>query len=312
MLLVLVIFPCGLVQAWNDRGHMLVALLTYRQLPEVTRGKVKEIIRQHPHYELFLTQNRPSGLTPEEWAFVRAATWPDFVRGMEHRAEFHRSRWHFINIPFVPPGEAEHLTGPKFVTPIPNVIFSIAECRDVLSESYPAPARKAIHLAWLEHLVGDVHQPLHCVTLVNRVYPNGDLGGNLLAVRTGSVVKRLHGYWDDALGSDTEYASLLATVQEIEAAPELARSALPQIVEHPDPAAWTEEGHLLAKQFAYLDGSLPFADYKAFETGMLPADQIPLLPADYEAQARTLARQQAAIAAHRLADVLIAATAPSS
>ena len=288
------------LQAWNDRGHMLIALLTYRNLDSQRKAKVDEILKQHPHYGLFLTSNRPNGVSAEEWAFLKAATWPDFVRGLDHRGNFHRARWHYINLPFVPPGEEAHLTGPKFETPTINVLFSIDECRDVLREEYPAAARKAIHLAWLEHLVGDIHQPLHCITLINRAYPRGDLGGNLLAVRTGENVKRLHGYWDDALGIDTTYASIAAVADQIAADKSLAASAFPELTSHTTPRSWADEGFLLARQHVYLNGELPFAEYDAFDKRRLSADQVPLLPEDYERNAKQLAQRRAALASHRL------------
>jgi len=40
------------------------------------------------------------------------------------------------------------------------------------------PGRKAIALAWLFHLVGDIHQPLHTAQLFTVDYPKGDRGGN--------------------------------------------------------------------------------------------------------------------------------------
>jgi hypothetical protein len=36
--------------------------------------------------------------------------------------------------------------------------------------------RKAIELAWLFHLVGDIHQPLHTAQLFIVEYPQGDRG----------------------------------------------------------------------------------------------------------------------------------------
>jgi hypothetical protein len=287
--------------AWNDRGHMLIALLAYRNLDSQQKGKVNEILSRHPHYELFLTSNQPMGVTKDEWVFMKAATWPDFVRSVDHRANFHRARWHYINLPFVPEGEAAHLKGPKFETPTINVLFAIDECRDLLREEYPSLPRKAIHLAWLEHLIGDIHQPLHCITLINRAYPGGDLGGNLLAVRTGDSVKRLHGYWDDALGTDATYASIATLADEIAADPALSAPRFSELKTHSTPRSWAEEGHALAKQHVYLNGRLPFADYDAFDKRQLRAEQVPVLPAEYEQNARQLARRRAALAAHRLA-----------
>jgi hypothetical protein len=223
------------------------------------------------------------------------------VRSAEHRAAYHRARWHYINIPFIPDGEASHLTGPKFETPTINVLFAIDECRDLLSEEYPSDQRKAIHLAWLEHLIGDIHQPLHSATLVHRAFPTGDRGGNLLAVRTRDGVKRLHAYWDDALGTDASYESIVAAGDEITADPTLAAAAFPELAQHSTPQSWSEEGFSLSQQYVYLHGNLPIADYDAFDRKQLSANQVPLLPPEYERDARQLALRRAALASHRLA-----------
>jgi len=37
---------------------------------------------------------------------------------------------------------------------------------------------KSYDLTWLIHLVGDVHQPLHCVARITKGDPEGDKGGN--------------------------------------------------------------------------------------------------------------------------------------
>jgi hypothetical protein len=305
MFLLVCLAPLPSLQAWNDRGHMLIALLAYRQLPAAQKKKVDELLAAHPHYELFLTRNQPAGVSPQEWAFLRAATWPDFVRNAEHRANFHRAKWHYINLPFIPPGEESHLTGPPFETPTINILVAIDECRDVLREDYPAASRKAIHLAWLEHLIGDIHQPLHCITLVHRAYPRGDLGGNLLAVRSRDSVKRLHGYWDDALGFETNYPDLAKAADEIAADPALARSAFSELLTKETPRAWAEEGFALGKRHVYLDGTLPFVPYEAYEQKQLAKEQVPQLPEEYEQTARQLARRRAALASYRLTDALV-------
>ena len=49
------------------------------------------------------------------------------------------------------------------------------------------PERKAIALAWLYHLVGDIHQPLHTAQLFTVDSPNGDTGGNEICVGGGSA-----------------------------------------------------------------------------------------------------------------------------
>jgi len=45
------------------------------------------------------------------------------------------------------------------------------------------PERKAIALAWLFHLVGDITSHLHTTQLFTVEYPTGDRGGNQICVR---------------------------------------------------------------------------------------------------------------------------------
>jgi hypothetical protein len=89
--------------AWNEHGHMVVARLAWRQLTEDQRAKVSAILKKHPHYDEYLAARKPDGFTEDEWAFMRAAAWPDWVRG---KRDFDHPTWHFINYPVVPPGSS--------------------------------------------------------------------------------------------------------------------------------------------------------------------------------------------------------------
>src|SRR5262245_3362668 len=63
--------------------------------------------------------------------------------------------------------------------------------------------RKAIALAWLFHLVGDLHQPLHTAQLFAVEYPQGDRGGNEICVRVTHAghPMDLHRFWDGVITS---------------------------------------------------------------------------------------------------------------
>src|SRR6202042_1762839 len=65
--------------------------------------------------------------------------------------------WHFVDTPFSQDGS----TLPAI--PAPNAQTQIAAFRAVLASAEPDEL-KSYDLVWLLHLVGDVHQPLHCVT----------------------------------------------------------------------------------------------------------------------------------------------------
>jgi len=50
---------------------------------------------------------------------------------------------------------------------------------------------KEIYLTWLLHLIGDIHQPLHCTAVFSEQFPNGDKGGNDAFVRIRSSPVKL-------------------------------------------------------------------------------------------------------------------------
>lgn len=58
-----------------------------------------------------------------------------------------------------------------------NILTAMAENERVVKKESD-PQRKAIAVAWLFHLVGDIHQPLHTAQLFTIDYPKGDRGGN--------------------------------------------------------------------------------------------------------------------------------------
>lgn len=110
--------------------------------------------------------------------FMKAVRWADELRitGRQH----HRGPWHYINWPFKPEGQPASVRArePESV----NILTALAENESVVRNGTDAQP-KAIALAWLFHLVGDIHQPLHTVQLFSADYPQGDRGGNETCVR---------------------------------------------------------------------------------------------------------------------------------
>jgi len=70
--------------------------------------------------------------------------------------------------------------------------------------------RTAIALAWLFHLVGDIHQPLHAAQIFTVDYLNGDRGGNEICVRMTQMGQPmdLHRFWDGVITSSSNLTSL--------------------------------------------------------------------------------------------------------
>jgi S1/P1 nuclease len=295
---------CQSAAAWNHKGHMLVALIAYRRLEPAQKTRINELLTQHPHYKQLLDKPIPVGASKEEWVFVRAATWPDLVRDDPYKASYHRQKWHYINLPFIPPSEEQFAAELKFEPPSPNVLFAIDEAKDVITEPYSSARHKATSLAWLEHLVGDIHQPLHCSALVTRAFRQGDFGGNALAVKADGTVKSLHVYWDEVLGAETDHATLTTAATSIAADPAHATPAIAESLKVLRSSDWAQEGFAHARAKVYLDGRLPIADYFAYKKQQLSEGAIPTLDVAYQQEALRLARERVFLGGSRLAAVL--------
>jgi hypothetical protein len=110
--------------------------------------------------------------------FMQAARWADDVRNNDKQ---HRGSWHYINWPFKPDGQPASVQIKDF-EPV-NILTAMPEDESLVRNGSNDPERRAIALAWLFHLVGDIHQPLHTAQLINVDYPQGDRGGNEICVR---------------------------------------------------------------------------------------------------------------------------------
>ena len=104
-----------------------------------------------------------------------------------------------------------------------------------------ADDERALALSWLLHLLADLHQPLHTTALYSAErFPNGDRGGNDIAIRGGS---NLHALWDGALGNDRRWRR----IQTMAARDHVALDPAAVI----DFAAWAEQGRELADRVVY-------------------------------------------------------------
>jgi predicted transcriptional regulator len=52
--------------------------------------------------------------------------------------------------------------------------------------------------------MGDLHQPLHTVSRVNKDYPDGDRGGNNFTLPKVNNIDNLHSVWDSIVLLETE------------------------------------------------------------------------------------------------------------
>jgi len=283
--------------AWNDKGHMVVARLAWRKLDAKQRAKIVKLLEKHPHLDEFLKAKKPANMTQDEWVFLQAATWADWIKvGPAERRKFANNNPHFVNLPLVAPGsDVKPAALPKV-----NVIQAIKDYK-LKATAGGDRVERAVAITWLFHLLGDIHQPLHCATYYSADFPTGDRGGTRARLRIDGRSVQLHSFWDGLLGKETTLSSISSTVLEIEKMVQGGSDALKKdLAAHTTPKDWADEGFKLAKQYAYLDGKLKLAN----ENDHLHGEAIPNAPAGYAEQAGETARYCAAKAGERLAQIL--------
>ncbi|HEX5430861.1 MAG TPA: S1/P1 nuclease [Bryobacteraceae bacterium] len=255
---VLVLCAAAPAFAWDAAGHRVIAAIAYGRLNPQARARADALLQQAP-----AIQSRGRA------AFLAASVWPDEIRA--DAGDGDTRPWHYINLPFSPDGA--RLLPPQR----PN---ALTELQRILNRR----SMSANDLIWLIHLVGDVHQPLHCADRFLKSRPAGDEGGNKVYISiAGSRARTLHAFWDDLADSLTAQTIVRQYRREHGANPRLST----------DPRTWVQESFALAQHEVYTFGP---------KTG---SRRHPVkLPQSYASNARRVARSQLAIAGFRLAAVL--------
>lgn len=104
--------------------------------------------------------------------------------------------WHFIDKPYVEDGTFPTL---NYTALTLNAINLVKTSVSVLSTNVnKTTAERALFARYLVHVIGDIHQPLHSVSLFNATFPKGDRGGNDIKVTlpNGTANFNLHAFWD--------------------------------------------------------------------------------------------------------------------
>ena len=281
----LVLLP-DFAMAWSGPGHVVIAAEAFRELSPELKAQVFDALKAHPDFAKWQKAYHPNpNFDLAAYVFMRSSTWPDEIR--RSGSQYDHPNWHFIDYPLRPPAFPLE-SGPK---PTDDVLFGVAECEKTLSDTNAASELRAAYLSWLIHLVGDIHQPLHCASLFSDAYTNGDRGGNDFYVKLTQAGVRLHGVWDNLLGSSSNPRARWNYAIELDA--KFPKASLPELTAHPTPKEWSLESRELAIEKAYLRGELK---------GGTNATNAPGLPTGYTKQAKAVAERQGALAGYRLAD----------
>jgi hypothetical protein len=296
--------------AWDSFGHMEVDYLAYQRLTPATQARVWALLQLNPDFHSWEATIPPGASDSDKqlMIFMIASIWADQIKSVPPYKDrftdedpknpnvpdgatstqnigytdlFRHRYWHFIDRPF-----ARDNT-PLPAIPQPNAETQIAAFRAVLSSTSPAEL-KSYDLVWLLHLVGDVHQPLHCVTRVESSEPYGDQGGNLVKCPNCQPgYGNLHGFWDDVLGTtgdNPDYQSVIAAAKQLPK-PSARKAKIK------DASVWITEGVNYAKSTVYKS---------PINAGLGPFTLTP----KYKSDALALAKQRVALAGARLGNLL--------
>jgi S1/P1 nuclease len=286
--------------AWNKAGHMVSGAIAYADLTQGsphTLARVITLLKMHPHFETKWAPHLAQlNLSPEEqdlYLFMLAARWPDDIRG---DPALHHGAWHYINLPYKPDGQPT--TVPPVDPPPENILLAYQTNLDILRSTAP-DATQAIALCWVFHLIGDVHQPLHTITLFTSQFPTaeGDRGGTrfYIRVREGARTISLHTFWDDLIVGSERFQSVRNTATALRLQPDHARAQIPELTETHFEQWARQESFSLAQDQAYRNGQLQ---------GSRDQENGEVLPADYIPTVKPLAERRIVLAGYRLADVL--------
>ena len=216
--------------------------------------------------------------------------------------QYHRGPWHYVNWPFKPQGQpaSVQIKEPESV----NILTALAE-NESTAKNANDPERKAIALAWLFHLVGDIHQPLHTAQLFTSDYPNGDRGGNEICVRVtqSGQPMDLHRFWDGVITSSQNLTRLRNEATALRNRQEFQRSQLTELA-NTNFESWAKESYEIATKFAYRnDGRIGIPRGGNMDCREVQA--APLLPAGYVVSSSRIADRRMILAGYRLADMLM-------
>jgi hypothetical protein len=304
-ILVSVCFANG-ARAWDAAGHMQVADIAWTRLNDRAKKEITTILMEgDPKF-------RPVSLSEADVrdAFRKASTFPDVIKGNRNTSYeeiigtmnvlfFVTTKpdpndnednlcktWHYYDIPIHDKGKH----APKESNALAALTRARAELARLEHAAMPDRKMQCWWLYWIEHVVGDLHQPLHCVSNY-AIEPEGDAGGNKFMIQIpGRSGGRLHGYWDGgiarAVGVDREQG-LSPNVEEVsmrwitENAP--SRSAASDL----KVMSWIKAGAALADK----------AVYQGIEPDQAPS-------AEYEKAQIALCKRQAVLGGYRLAALL--------
>jgi hypothetical protein len=313
--------------AWDHPAHMTTAAIAFMEVertkPELV-DKLELVFMAHPDTSPFWVAAGDSrGKERAKRMFIEGARWADDTKGTIHdRPTWHTARWPII-AKDAPP-EAKAAAEARKGRPAGQAIEALVMNYAMLSSAETNSAERASALAWLLHLIGDIHQPLHVSDQYSKEFPAGNGSGTLEYVMDPVNEKPipLHLLWDSNIYRSTALDAIEQNAREL--VEKYPRSAFPELkgVEGPrDFEKWARESYDVAVDFAYGYGIKTVSDpEKDLDTdkavkkmvayilhGVSPLEDAPAVPAEYWEKLQQVVQRRITLAGYRIADLVIAA-----
>lgn len=191
-------------RAWDEVGHKVVARIAWNHMTPLARERAVALLMNAPAgaglRELLPEDGRPLAERQMD-LFVNAAYWADQIRSRNHPGNrFAHAEWHYVNFFWQQDVPGGPITDRPDKGTLGELIAQEQRIVPALANAALADSVRAVDLAWLLHLVGDAHQPLHNSSRISPQNPEGDRGGNDFALAGLYPFNNLHGYWDALIG----------------------------------------------------------------------------------------------------------------
>lgn len=228
--------------AWSGPGHRIIAILAAdllrsdRPIPgisedvAVAKGTYEEAMR-------LLAAERDEmggrgGHSNRPATLVSVAGWADHVRPQRPET----AHYHYVEIPFDAPAYDEKRDAPKD----DFIVNAFLRMQSVVGNTEKSEHERREALKFLVHIVGDLHQPLHCIDC-------GDASGNATIVELHGEKMKLHHVWDfrivESFGMNEK--QIAGMILEKILATDTAALATGTV------ADWVNESHALGRSWGY-------------------------------------------------------------
>ncbi|MBP7474359.1 MAG: S1/P1 nuclease [Pyrinomonadaceae bacterium] len=288
------------VFAWDEVGHKITGYVAWQRMTPEVRERVHKILMAAPEDSQIASFYMLYGARTEELRkreyFMFMTTWADVVRDRNFEMRYknyHKGNWHYDDKFWtVKNGKIEYLPAPEDGGQALERLKTYSE----MIRGRANDSQKAVAIAWIEHIIGDLHQPLHTSARVTDVEPKGDQGGNLFLLTPQGTPRanqeNLHWFWDSIVvrnmpntknECDTEFIEPIAQkfMKKYPFEKNQSRLALGRFED------WTEESLKLAQEGVFS------ADLVRFQ---MPSDK-------YKKKGLTIAEERLVMAGYRMGEL---------